>query len=203
MSPPLISCPVLDHGDHLSRDEFERLFTLRTDLKKAELIRGVVYVPSPARATVHAEPAGILAGWLDRYVERTPRTRWADSPTVRLSADSEPMPDLVLFFTDSSQVRISADDYLTGAPELVIEVAASSASYDVHEKLEVYREAGVLEYLVWRTLDGAVDWLRLEDGEYRPITPDPDGRLESQTFPGLRLNVSALLAGARGQALYA
>lgn len=198
----LVALPLLENGDRLSRDEFERRFTLRSDIKKAELIRGVVYVPSPARFTSHAEPAFIMAGWLDRYVERTPGTRAADGPTVRMSADSEPMPDLVLFFTGSGGVTISEDGYLEGAPELVIEVAASSASYDLHDKKLVYRDAGVREYLVWRTLDAAVDWWVLDSGEYRPIEPDAAGRIASRVFPGLRLNVPALLEGARGQRLF-
>ncbi len=44
---------------------------------------------------------------------------------------------------------------MAGAPELVVEVAASSASYDLHSTFHVYvyRRNGVREYVVWRVLD--------------------------------------------------
>jgi Uma2 family endonuclease len=91
--------------------------------------------------------------------------------------------------------RISEDDYLEGAPELIVEVAASSASYDLHEKLRVYRRNGVQEYMVWRVYDKQVDWFHLVNEEYVPLVPDADSVVHSQVFPGLRLPVSALLAG--------
>jgi Uma2 family endonuclease len=77
----------------------------------------------------------------------------------------------------------------------VVEIAASSASYDLHDKKEAYRRNGVREYVVWRVLDEAVDWLRLEDGAYVRVEPSARGLIESATFPGLRLNVPKLLAG--------
>jgi Uma2 family endonuclease len=76
-----------------------------------------------------------------------------------------------------------------------VEVAASSASYDLHEKLEAYRRNGVQEYIVWRTLDSALDWFVLEAGHYVPQKPDEHGRLHSGIFPGLTLAVDALVAG--------
>ena len=61
-------------------------------------------------------------------------------------------------------------------------------------KKNVYRRNGVLEYVVWRVHDGAVDWFVLEDGEYATLTPAA-GVVESRRFPGLRLAAGALLAG--------
>ena len=65
------------------------------------------------------------------------------------------------------QVPISDDDYIEEAPELVVEVASSSASYDLGPKLEAYRRNSVREYVVWRVLDCEIDWFVLTDGEYR------------------------------------
>jgi Uma2 family endonuclease len=76
---------------------------------------------------------------------------------------------------------------------LIVEVAASSASLDVQDKLTSYRRARVREYLVWRTQDGVVDWWILEADEYRHLPPASDGSLRSRTFPGLWLDVEALL----------
>jgi Uma2 family endonuclease len=53
----------------------------------------------------------------------------------------------------------------------------------------------VREYIVWRVLDGAIDWFRWEDGEYRRVEPDERGLIESTVFPGLRLDVAKMLAG--------
>jgi Uma2 family endonuclease len=91
--------------------------------------------------------------------------------------------------------HISEDDYLEGAPELIAEVAASSASYDLHEKLRAYRRNGVQEYLVWRVYDKQIDWFQLFKEEYVPLVPDADGVVHSQVFPGLRLFIPSLLTG--------
>lgn len=112
-----------------------------------------------------------------------------------------PQPDGLLRLAPEygGRARVEAKGYLDGAPELVAEVAASSASLDVREKLAAYRRAGVREYLVWRTEDEAVDWWALEEDEYRPLAPTPDGVVRSRVFPGLWLDLPALLAldGAR------
>jgi Uma2 family endonuclease len=147
--------PPLESGDHLTRCEFERRYHAMPQLKKAELIEGVVYVPSPLRFTPHAEPHGNLMTWLGVYQASTPGTRMGDNPTVRLDLDNEPQPDAVLLIDETAggQSRLSEDEYIEGAPELVAEVAASSAAYDLYEKKTVYRRNGVREYLVWQVLD--------------------------------------------------
>jgi len=90
--------------------------------------------------------------------------------------------------------RISDDDYAEGAPELIIEVAASSASIDLHDKQHAYRRNGIREYIVWQIYSGRVNWWALHDDEYRPLAPDAAGVLKSEVFPGLWLHVPALLA---------
>jgi Uma2 family endonuclease len=115
---------------------------------------------------------------------------------VRLDLDNEPQPDLMLRVTGPrGRSRIDADGYLTGAPELVVEVAASSVSYDLHQKLSAYRRNGVLEYLVLRAEDRAVDWFALRGGAYERLPTGDDGLLRSGVFPGLWLDPAALLDG--------
>ncbi len=75
--------------------------------------------------------------WLGVYKAATPGVGLADNATVRLDAENEPQPDALLRMEIGGQSQITADDYLEGAPELIVEVAASSASYDLHEKLRV------------------------------------------------------------------
>ena len=189
--------PALENGDRLTRAEFERRYEARPDLKKAELIEGVVHMPSPTRSAGHARPHAAALLWLGTYALATPGVQVNDNPTVRLDLDNEPQPDAALLVDPDAggQTRVSEDDYVEGAPELVAEVAASSASYDLHDKLHVYRRNGVREYLVWRTLDRRFDWFELAGGVYRPLPPDASGVVWSGVFPGLRLAVDALLRG--------
>jgi Uma2 family endonuclease len=196
-SPTIRKMPILESGDRLSRAEFERRYQALPQIKKAELIEGVVYVASPVRIKQHGEPHGDIITWLGLYKVATPGVMLGDNPTVRLDFDNEPQPDALLRIdeTKGGQSRISADDYLEGAPELIVEIAASSASYDLYDKLRAYRRNGVREYLVWLTQEQAFRWYVLQEGEYVQQQPDGLGVLRSQVFPGLQLAVEALLAG--------
>lgn len=187
----------LESGDRLSRAEFHRRYCAEPEIKKAELINGVVYVASPARNKRHGRPQGVVIGWLFAYNTNHAGVELADNATVHLGPDDEVQPDALLYRPGhpDCHLRETDDDYLEGAPDLVVEVAASSASYDLHDKKESYRRAGVPEYLVWRTEDRAFDWVRLVEGQYAPVQPDAEGMIESVMFPGLRLLVPALLAG--------
>ena len=149
------------------------------------------------RLTSHGEPHSLVNAWLVNFCASTPGVRAADNATVRLDLDNEPQPDILLRIDPKAggQSRVSDDDYLEGAPELVVEIAASSVSYDLHDKLRVYRRNGVREYVVWRVHDGQIDWFVLADDEYRRLEPDASGILHSTVFLGLRLPVEALLAG--------
>jgi Uma2 family endonuclease len=189
--------PPLEPGDRLTRAEFERRYEAMPGLKKAELIEGVVYMPSPVRVQRHGRPHAWVIGWLIQYEAGTPGVATADNATARLDLDNEPQPDGLLYIDPArgGQARISADDYIEGAPELAAEVAASSVSFDLHEKMNVYRRNGVKEYLVWRVLDGEIDWFRLHEGQYVRMSPDAAGRLRSEVFPGLWLDPAALLRG--------
>ena len=198
---PVAELPPLENGDRLTRAEFERRYEAMPEVKKAELIEGVVYMGSPVRFGQHGQPHARLLTWLGTYAAFTQGVRLGDNATVRLDADTEPQPDALLRIEPEvgGHSRISADDYIEGAPELVAEISASMASYDLHEKMDAYRRAGVKEYLVWRGDDGQFDWFVLRNDEYIRLTPDPSGEMTSQTFPGLRLAVPALLAGNMAQ----
>jgi Uma2 family endonuclease len=189
--------PPLEPGDRLSREEFERRYRAMPELKKAELIEGVVYMPSPARFQRHSGPHAAVVGWLYVYSVATPGVQVADNGTVRLDPENEPQPDAFLFIEPQcgGQVRISDDDYIEEAPELVVEVASSSVSYDLGPKLESYRRNGVREYVVLRVQDREIDWFVLADGDYRRLELGDDRIYLSQVFPGLWLDRQALLEG--------
>jgi Uma2 family endonuclease len=196
--------PPLEAHDRLSREEFERRYAAMPHLKKAELLKGTVHMPSPVRMDRHGEPHVLLVTWLGLYMVTTPGVRAGDNTTLRLGPEDEPQPDGLLMIPRErgGQAGVDSEGYLDAAPELVAEVASSSASYDLHVKVEVYREHRVPEYLAWRVLDGAVDWLVLRGDRYEPLAPGPDGILRSEVFPGLWLDPEALVEGD-GQRLVA
>ena len=188
---------VLENGDCLSRAEFERRYEAMPHVKKAELIEGIVYVPSPVRHSFHGRPHTHVITWLGQYEAHTPGVEASDNSTVRLDLDNEPQPDALLIIAPErgGQTRLSEDGYIEGAPELVVEVASSSASYDLHAKLRVYRRNGVREYVVWRVLDQQIDWFVLREGQYERLQPDAAGLWRSEGFPGLWLDPAALVRG--------
>lgn len=200
MDPEAI--PPLENGDHLSASEFLRRFESMPEIKKAELIQGLVALASPVHTDVHGEQDGLIQGWLSYYAAFRSGVRHATNATLRLGPDDVPQPDAMLF-RDAEQggkTRLDKKGYLTGAPELIVEVAASSVSRDAQEKFVSYRRAGVLEYVLWRVQDEAIDWFVLEEDEYRPVKP-VEGVLQSRVFSGLWLEVEAALRGDRAAVL--
>jgi Uma2 family endonuclease len=187
----------LESGDRLTREEYHRRYCLRPDIRKAELVNGVVYIVEFPVSDQHSAPHGIAVTWLGVYAARTPGVQMRDNGTVFLTPESEVQPDVFLFRDPSPPggARLTAAGYIEGAPQFVLEVSASSASRDLHDKLEDYQRAGVLEYVVWLTYEQRVAWFRLTNGRFVPVQPDERGVIESTAFPGLRLNVSKLLAG--------
>jgi len=192
----------LESGDSLGAVEFLRRYEAMPEVKKAELIEGTVYMSSPVRMA-HAAPDSIIQTWLGWYAVRTPGTQAAVNATVRLGPENVPQPDALLWILPEcgGQTRLDPKGYLLGAPELIVEVAASSVAIDLHAKLRAYRRAGVREYLVWCPMEGRFDWLVLDQDEYRANATTSPGVLRSPHFPGLALAVEALLNDDPAQVL--
>lgn len=195
-APTTPRIPPLQNGDRLTRAEFERRFDVTPSLKKAELIEGVVYMP-PAVSVYHSTPHFNIITLLGLFAAATPGVEGGDNGSLRLDLDNMPQPDAYLRIHESrgGQSRIDRDNYVEGAPELIVEVAATSASYDLHDKLSVYERHGVREYIVWRVLDEQIDLFVLRDGKFHRIAPDEAGVFRSMVFPGLWIPVRALLSG--------
>jgi Uma2 family endonuclease len=187
----------LEQGDHLSREEFERRYDALPELKKAELIEGVVHMPSPVRWNHHATPHADVLGWLSVYRAHTPGVLVGGNGTLRLDMENEPQPDAAMIIEPArgGKVQLSSDDYIEGAPELVAEVSASTVSIDLNIKQRVYRRNSVQEYIVWRVLDRAIDWFILRQSQYDNLAPDAAGIFRSEVFPGLWLDAKAMIAG--------
>ncbi|HVA51523.1 MAG TPA: Uma2 family endonuclease [Pirellulales bacterium] len=192
--------PPLAAGDHLTRDEFLRRWEAQPEVKRAELIAGRVYMPSPVSGD-HGQMDRWISGWLAVYQAATPGVDGANNATSLMLEDA-PQPDLSLLILPEYGGNSSRDGlYYQGALEFVAEVSATSASNDLHDKYDLYQSAGVQEYLVILLFEEEIRWHELVDGRYRVFPPDADGLWRSRVFPGLWLDGKALLAGNLRQVL--
>jgi len=189
VAPSLRALPF-ENGDVMRRDEFHRLYSGCEGLEHVELIEGVVYLPPPIRLAGHALEQTFALEWLLAYRAGRQDIEVVAPATVLLDDENEPEPDALMYRVDPAAM---VDGYLAKAPELIVEIAATSAARDLHQKKRAYERNGVREYIVWRTKDEAIDWFRLTPGGYVVVAPDSAGSIESEEFPGLRLDVAAML----------
>ncbi len=191
--------PPLQNGDRLTSTEFLRRHEAMPQLKKAELLEGIVFMGSPV-SSVHGEPDNLLQllfGYFASFSQQSARA--CTNTTVILNPDDTIQPDALLRKTDGP-CQPGEDNLLHGPPELVAEIALSSVAYDLHLKREVCRRASVREYMVWEIHSNSIHWWVLEDDEYRPL-PVKENCVESRMFPGLKLDVEAMKAGKHQEAL--
>ncbi|HTU21714.1 MAG TPA: Uma2 family endonuclease [Gemmataceae bacterium] len=187
--PPLIA------GDFLSRNEFLRRWEAMPHLKRAELIRGVVYMPSPL-SREHGSTDLNVAAWLGVYKAATPGCEALSNATWLMSEEESPQPDTSLrILPEFGGQSRTEDRYAAGAPEFLAEVCISRTAYDLHQKMEVYQEAGVREYLAVLMREREVRWHQWADGRFEVVPALADGVYRSAVFPGLWLDAAALLAG--------
>lgn len=194
--PPRRPTPPLAQGDRLTRAEFFERYAAMPGNIKAERIEGIVYMPAAAvSAGFHGQPHICVSTWLGVYQSATPGVVAADNSTTSLDPDNDPQPDASLRILPShgGRTRFTPERYIEGAPELIVEITASSASYDLGAKLRAYCRTGVQEYVAWRTYDGEIDWFCLRGGAYEQLAADADGILRSEVFPGLWLKRDAMI----------
>src|SRR6266542_4544432 len=192
--------PPLLNGDHLTVPEFERRYGAMPEIKRAELIEGIV-VMSPPISNLHAETHGMLGAYLRRYARATPVVSLGLNASIRLDGKNEYQPDALLRIESGklSHSKVGPDGLLEGGPEFVAEIAVSCAAYDLHEKKAVYQRCLVPEYFVWQVLDSQIRWFALDHGDYVELKPRADGVIRSRIFRGLWLDVRGLLAGDEGK----
>lgn len=181
-------------GDNLTRDEFLRRWEAMPKLKKAELIGGTVYMPSPV-SPAHGDMHCRVSYWLMYYSVHTPGPVVSDNVTWHMGDENVPQPDVSVRLPPGLGHSQIVGHEAHGAPELVAEVCLSSTSYDLHQKKDLYRQAGVDEYVAVLLREREVRWHRLEAGDYHFMSPAADGVLRSVVFPGLWLDPAALVAG--------
>ena len=200
-NPPSRPLP-LESGECMHSREFLRRYEQMPQVKKAELIEGVVYMGSPVSVR-HAKPDGVIQAWLGAYASRHPETEALPNATAILDTENTVQPDALLrrLPEHGGMTRVNEGGYLTGPPGLIVEVAASSAAIDLRDKRRAYCRNGVREYLVWVVSEARLEWLSLEEEEYRPQMSDAQGMLHGRGFPGLCLPLAPLLACDTAQVL--
>jgi len=121
--------PPFENGDRMDQKTFHALYMQTPDGFKAELIGGIVYLASPVSLR-HSRPNGHTGGWLFTYAAETPGTEYLPDNTALLADDSEPQPDqsLIIMPEAGGQAGFTPDEYLSGAPELAVEVANTTAA---------------------------------------------------------------------------
>jgi Uma2 family endonuclease len=183
----------LFNGDRLSQEEFHRRYEQCPPGFKAELIGGIVYMPSPTRSQ-HSEYHGELTLILGLYRVRTPGTKVGVEPTAILGTESEPQPDNTLRILPEfgGQTSSNAKGFVVGAPEFLGEIAHSSVAIDLGRKKDDYERAGVQEYLVVCIEEQELHWFHFPSR--RKLKLDRDGILKSKVFPGLWIDQAAFLA---------
>jgi Uma2 family endonuclease len=190
-SPAFQAAPYLQSGDHLTRSEFLRIWRGLPNLKRAELIRGVVYLMASPLSIEHGDTESNLTIWAGMYRIATPGCASGNNAT-NLLLDDCPQPDVNLRIIPEhggkSRVRRKM---LVGPAELLMEVCSSSASIDLHDKFELYQEAGVSEYLVVIVKKKEIRWFRHVNRKFKPIAADAAGVYRSVVFPGLWLDSPA------------
>ena len=185
----------LENGDRLDQPTFHDRYEATGEHVHAELIGGIVHMPSPARVP-HSRLHSRVHGWLIHYQDATPGVEALIGPTAILGAWSEPEPDIVLLVQPEHGGQTGVEsEYLVGSPELMVEIAYSSASYDLGQKKQDYEQAGAREYLVFTVRDSHAHWFERTESGFKAIEPDEHGILRSGFFPGLWLDPTALFAG--------
>ena len=81
--------PPLENGARLTSREFLRRYEATPEVKKAELIEGIVYMPPPISAD-HSESDSLIQTWLGTYAAMTPRVKCFTNTTVLLGPRNTP-----------------------------------------------------------------------------------------------------------------
>ncbi len=192
--PKSPALPPLSAGQRLDPDTFHDRYEAMPPATRAELIDGIVHMPSPVGSD-HSDMHSNAVIWLGCYRAATPGVRETDNASLRLGGSSEVQPDATLYILSEcgGQSRRERRFYL-GAPELVVEVSATTLATDLGAKRELYGRSGVLEYLIVATEPGRVIRHGRRDDQWIEVPPGPDSLHRSEVFPGLWLDPAALLA---------
>jgi Uma2 family endonuclease len=194
--------PPLRAGERLDQKTFHERYEAMPPDVRAELIGGIVYMPSPESRHHSRGHAGIFHALLE-YEQETPGTEALSNVTQILNEENEPQPDCSLYFLPGKggNIQENAQGYLEGTPELLVEIALSSEPIDLGIKKQEYEKVGIKEYVVVALKRNRVYWFVRRGEKFEELPPGPDGILRSEVFPGLWIDPAALLARDRRRLL--
>jgi hypothetical protein len=163
--PPVVNPPrTLIEGQRLDQPAFHALYEAMPPGTRAELINGVVHMPSPVGVD-HGRADIRALMWLGFYVANTPGVETLANTSTALGLKSELQPDgLLRILPEFGGRTLDKTNFVHGAPELLAEVAHSSRYTDLGPKFDDYENAGVLEYIVRSIEPDEVCWFILRRG---------------------------------------
>jgi hypothetical protein len=184
---------LLVNGERMKQPEFHRRYEKYDEDEKWELIGGIVYHMASPLSLTHSDYDGEVGFLLETYRRATPGLQVLHNATAILDEDSEPQPDLGMRILPEygGQSQTNPDDYLQGAPELLVEIAHSRRNIAMHAKRDDYKRTGAIEYLVVCSEEQEVHWFHFLNDEM--IRPNRQGITRSRVFPGLWFDIAALL----------
>jgi Uma2 family endonuclease len=193
--PTSTTMPALVEGQRLDQPTFHERYEAMPPETRAELIGGVVSMPSPA-GPAHGEALVPAVMWLGYYRENTPGVQVLDNASIALYSMGEPQPDAQLRILPEFGGRTQTERrFVRGVPELIVEVSHASRFTDLGPKFDDYERVGVQQYVVRALEPDEVFWFVLRNGRLVELPPGSDGIVRSEIFPGLWLDPKALLAG--------
>jgi hypothetical protein len=192
--PEKKTLPPLVAGQKLDRATFHERYEAMPPGTRAELVGGIVYMPSPLGYD-HGIFDGHASDWLGHYKRFTPGLQRALNATTQFDDYGEPQPDLQLRIPEElgGLSRIE-NGYLVGPPELIVEISRTTRKYDLGPKKADYERAGVLEYLFIGLDPQEIRWFAREGARLVEVAAGEDGIYRSQVFPGLWLDPHAYFA---------
>jgi Uma2 family endonuclease len=174
---------------------YEDWLRLPDDGFRYEVLNGVLYMTPPPRIR-HQLTLENLSRRLGNFVAERKLGWILFAPCgVRLPGQPVPVqPDIL--FVRAERRDIIGEEYVEGAPDLVVEVLSpSNWLYDRTEKFRAYQEAGVLEYWIVDYRARIIEVFVLEGGAYALLDKSGPGEVaRSKVLAGFEVVVDEVLA---------
>ena len=141
--------------------------------EQIELIKGKIYLMSPAPKMTHQWVSGQLAYLLRQYFEGKPCSIFEAPFDVRLPIGNEKHPERIYTVVQPDICVICDDakldeDGCLGAPDLIVEITSrSTIKKDFNEKFNWYEKAGIREYWIALPSEKTIQVYYLENGQYQ------------------------------------
>jgi Uma2 family endonuclease len=165
------------------------------DGNQYELIGGELILVQAPR-TIHQLVKANLVWYITTFVRYNNLGKILDAPIdVLLSETDKPQPDIL--FISANRLYIITEDYIKGAPDLVIEILSpSTASYDKVKKSKLYYTYGVKEYWIVDPDTKVMEVFTPGEKNWNLVEAyDIDGILVSPLLPGLQIELKNIFEG--------